>query len=80
MVKKKQVFKGMTLVLTGELAGLSRDQAKAAIRERGGDVASSVSVKTDLVVAGEAPGIKNDKAKELGIKIIDEEAFLKMLK
>jgi len=80
VVKKKQVFKGMTLVLTGELAGLSRDQAKAAIRERGGDVASSVSVKTDLVVAGEAPGIKNDKAKELGIKIIDEEAFLKMLK
>ena len=78
--KKKQIFKNMALVLTGELAGLSRDQAKAAIRERGGDVASSVSVKTSLVVAGAEPGSKHDKAKELGVKIIGEEEFLKLLK
>lgn len=79
-VKVKQNFKGLTVVLTGELAGLSRDQAKEAIRERGGDIASSVSAKTSLVVAGESPGSKYDKAKELGIKIIREEEFLKMLK
>lgn len=78
--RKKQVFKGMTLVLTGELAGLSRDQAKAAIRERGGDVASSVSAKTGLVVAGEEPGSKLDKARELGVKVINEEEFLELLK
>lgn len=79
-VKKKQVFKGLILVLTGELASLSRDQAKAAIRERGGEVASSVSARTSLVVAGEAPGTKYEKAQELGVKIIEEEEFLKMLK
>ncbi|MDD4902848.1 MAG: helix-hairpin-helix domain-containing protein, partial [Patescibacteria group bacterium] len=78
--RKKQIFKGMTLVLTGELAGLSRDQAKQAIRERGGDAASSVSAKTSLVVAGAEPGSKYDKARELGVKIIDEEEFLEMLK
>ncbi len=79
-VRKKQNFKGLTVVLTGELVSLSRDQAKEAIRERGGDAASSVSSKTSLVVAGEAPGTKYDKAKELGVKIIGEEEFLKMIK
>jgi len=78
-VKKKQIFKDMAIVLTGELAGLSRDQAKEAIRERGGDAASSVSTKTSLVVAGEAPGSKYDKAQQLGIKIIDEKEFLKLI-
>ncbi|MBU2264849.1 NAD-dependent DNA ligase LigA, partial [Patescibacteria group bacterium] len=78
--KKKQVFNNLIFVLTGELAGMSRDQAKEAIRERGGDIASSVSAKTSLVVAGEAPGTKYDKARELGVKIINEEEFLKMLK
>lgn len=78
--KKKQIFEGMILVLTGELSSLSREQAKQLIRERGGDVASSVSQNTDLVVAGETPGSKYDKAKELGIKIINEEEFLKLIK
>ncbi len=80
LTKKKQVFRGLTLVLTGELNSLSRDQAKAAIRERGGDVASSVSQNTDSVVVGASPGSKYDKAKELGIKIIEEEEFLKLIK
>ncbi|HCX27724.1 MAG TPA: NAD-dependent DNA ligase LigA [Candidatus Portnoybacteria bacterium] len=78
--RKKQVFKGQTLVLTGELGSLSRDQAKQAIRERGGEVASSVSPKTNLVVAGASPGSKYDKAKELGVKIINEDGFLKLIK
>lgn len=78
--KKKQVFKNMVFVLTGELAGLSRDQAREAIRERGGEVSSSVSAKTSLVVAGEAPGSKYNKAKELEVKIIGEEEFRKLIK
>ncbi len=77
--KKKQTLKGLTVVLTGELENLSREQAKQAIREHGGDVSSSVSAKTDLVVAGVEPGSKYDKAKELGIKIIEEKEFLKFI-
>ena len=78
VVKKKQIFKGMSVVLTGELINWSRDQAKEAIRQRGGDVSSSVSSKTDLVIAGANPGSKYDKAKKLGIKIIGEEEFKQM--
>lgn len=78
--KRKQKLKGSTFVLTGELEAMSRDQAKEAIRELGGDVSSSVSKLTDYVVAGENPGSKFDKAKELGIKIISEQEFLKLLK
>lgn len=77
--RKKQIFNDLTFVLTGELASLSREQAKELIRERGGNVASAVSAKTSWVVAGEAPGSKYDKAKALGVKIIGEEEFLKML-
>jgi len=80
VVRKRQTLKGMTIVLTGELTGMSRDQAKAAIREHGGDVASSVSAKTDLVVVGAEPGSKFDKAKELGVKIIGEKEFLQIIK
>lgn len=78
--KKKQTLKGMSVVLTGELASLSRDQAKQAIREHGGDVSSSVSSSTDLVVVGTEPGSKYDKAKKLGVKMIGEEEFLKLIK
>ncbi|HRY52526.1 MAG TPA: NAD-dependent DNA ligase LigA [Candidatus Portnoybacteria bacterium] len=80
IAKKKQIFKEMTFVLTGELASFSRDQAKEIIREHGGDVSSSVSAKTSLVVAGEAPGSKYDKAKKLGVKIISEEEFKELIK
>jgi len=78
--KKKQVFKNLTIVLTGELNSLSRDQAKQLIRERGGEIASSVSIKTDLVIVGENPGSKYEKARQLGVKIINEEAFKELIK
>lgn len=78
--KKSQSLAGQSVVLTGELKTMTRDQAKEAIRERGGDVSSSVSLKTDFVVAGQDPGSKFDKARELGVKIVEEEEFLKMLK
>ena len=71
---------GKTIVLTGGLLSLSRDEAKQKIRERGGSVSSSVSKETDLVVAGEDAGSKLDKAKKLGVTIIAEQEFLKLLK
>lgn len=80
VIKKKQTLAGMIIVLTGELVLLTREQAKQAVRERGGDIASSVSKNTDLVIVGENPGSKYDKAKELGIKIIGEEEFLRIIK
>jgi DNA ligase (NAD+) len=58
---------------------LTREEAKAKIRESGGNVSSSVSKKTDYVLAGDEPGSKYDKAKKLGVKIINEEEFLKMI-
>ncbi|HYG66405.1 MAG TPA: NAD-dependent DNA ligase LigA, partial [Anaeromyxobacteraceae bacterium] len=70
---------GKTVVLTGGLAKLSRDDAKAEIERRGGKVSGSVSRKTDLVVAGEDAWSKLKKAQELGVKIVDEEAFLRLL-
>ncbi|MDN0075820.1 NAD-dependent DNA ligase LigA [Crenobacter sp. SG2303] len=73
-----QVLDGKTLVLTGTLPTLSRDQAKALIEAAGGKVAGSVSKKTDYVVAGEAAGSKLSKAEELGVPVLDE-AGLKAL-
>lgn len=72
-------LKGMTIVLTGTLPTLSRDEAKLMIRDAGGDVASSVSKETDLVIAGVEAGSKLEKAEKLGIKIIDEEEFIKLV-
>ena len=81
---KKQIrqtkLQGKTFVLTGTLSQMSRDEAKLKIRELGGDVSSSVSKETDFVVAGEATGSKYDKAIELGVKILTEEEFLKLIK
>jgi len=71
---------GTTFVLTGELESFTRDEAKDIIRERGGDISGSVSKNTDYVLAGENPGSKYDKAKKLGIKIINEEEFKKLIK
>jgi DNA ligase (NAD+) len=71
---------GKTVVLTGGLARLSRDEAKAEIERRGGKVSGSVSRKTDLVVAGEDAGTKLGKAKELGVRIVGEEEFLALLR
>jgi DNA ligase (NAD+) len=70
-----ETLAGKLFVLTGTLAAYTRDEARAAIESRGGRVTSSVSKKTDYVVAGEEAGSKLDKAKELGVKVIDEAAF-----
>ena len=69
---------GKTFVLTGTLPSLSREEAAKLIREAGGNVTSSVSKNTDYVLAGESAGSKLDKARELGVKIIDEKEFLEM--
>ena len=69
---------GRTVVVTGTLPTMSREQAHELIRRHGGTVASSVSRKTDFVVAGEAAGSKLERARELGVTVIDEDALLKM--
>jgi DNA ligase (NAD+) len=70
---------GMSIVVTGSLPGFSRDDAKEAIVARGGKAASSVSKKTAYVVAGDSPGSKYDKAVELGVPILDEDGFRRLL-
>jgi DNA ligase (NAD+) len=73
------VFTGKTFVLTGTLPTLKREEAEQKILAAGGKVSGSVSKKTGYVLAGEEAGSKLDKAKELGVPVIDEAAFLKML-
>lgn len=74
---KSQKLAGKTVVVTGTLQQLSRDEAKELIRLHGGSVSSSVSKKTDFLVVGENPGSKYEKAKQLGVTILDESVFLK---
>jgi DNA ligase (NAD+) len=74
-----ETLAGKLFVLTGTLAGYNRDEARAAIEARGGRVTSSVSKKTDFVVAGEEAGSKLDKARDLGVTVIDEAAFKELL-
>lgn len=73
-------FKGLTFVLTGTLPSMKRDEAKALIESLGGKASGSVSKKTSYVLAGEEAGSKLEKARQLGIKIIDEDEFLNMAK
>jgi DNA ligase (NAD+) len=75
----EQPLEGMTIVLTGGLETLSREQAQAAAEAAGARVASSVSKKTSFVVVGESPGSKAAKAEQLGVETIDEPEFLKRL-
>lgn len=79
-IVEKEAFKGKTFVLTGSLESLTRDQAKELIEGFGGKVSSSVSKKTDYVLAGEEAGSKLTKAQELGVAIIDEETFKDWIK
>jgi DNA ligase (NAD+) len=70
---------GLTIVVTGTLEGLSRDEAKEAILARGGKAAGSVSKKTSYVVVGENPGSKHEKAVSLGVPVLDEAGFVELL-
>lgn len=74
-----RTLEGLSIVVTGSLANYSRDEAKEAIIARGGKAAGSVSKKTAYVVAGDSPGSKYDKAVELGVPVLDEDGFRRLL-
>jgi DNA ligase (NAD+) len=78
-IKGKGKFAGKVFVFTGALESYGREEARILVESLGGVTASSVSKKVDFVVAGEDPGSKLDKAKELGIKTLTEEEFKKMI-
>ena len=77
--KKSSQLEGLTFVLTGTLPTLTREDAKAKIEAAGGRVSGSVSKKTHYIVAGEEAGSKLDKARELGVKVIDDAALVELL-
>jgi len=77
--EKKGILSGKVFVFTGALQSFSREEAKRLVEELGGRAASSVSKNVDFVVVGENPGSKYDKAKKLGLKIIDEKEFKRMI-
>ena len=78
--KEATKLQGKRFVLTGSLETMSREEAKTKIREAGGDIVSSVSKNTDYVVAGADPGSKIKKAKELDVRVISEDEFMKIIK
>jgi len=78
-MRRSDKLAGKTIVVTGTLERFTRQQAEYAIRQAGGKTSSSVSKKTDFVLAGKEPGSKLDKALKLGVKVIDEKQFLEML-
>lgn len=77
--RASRALEGKTFVLTGTLPSLGRDEAKEAIKAQGGSVSGSVSKKTDYVIAGADPGSKYDDAQKLGVAILDEKDFKKLL-
>jgi DNA ligase (NAD+) len=77
--KREGRLRGQTFVLTGTLASIPRREAEEMIRSQGGVASSSVSAKTDFLVAGDSPGSKLERARKLGVRVLDEEGFLKML-
>jgi DNA ligase (NAD+) len=74
-----QVFAGQTIVITGTLSRISRDEAQDLVRRFGGHASGSVSKKTAFVVAGEAAGSKLEKARALGVRVLDEDSFFRMI-
>jgi DNA ligase (NAD+) len=78
-VQARQTLRGQTFVLTGTLAAMSRDQAKAKIEALGGKVSGSISARTNYLVCGENPGSKLDRATALGVAVLDEEGLLALL-
>jgi DNA ligase (NAD+) len=76
----RQPLQGMTFVITGTLAGMSREEAKERLQALGARVSGSVSGRTDFVVAGEDPGSKLARAREIGVQILNEQAMMKMLR
>ncbi|MDH4241443.1 MAG: NAD-dependent DNA ligase LigA, partial [Phycisphaerae bacterium] len=78
-MKRSDKLAGKTIVVTGTLANFSRQQAEQMIRQAGGKASSSVSKKTDFVLAGKEAGSKLDKAQKLGVKVINENQFLDMI-
>lgn len=76
---RPRTLAGLTIVVTGSLEGFSRDEAKEAVVSRGGKAAGTVSKATDYVVIGENAGSKAEKAQQLGVKILDEGAFVRLL-
>jgi DNA ligase (NAD+) len=83
VVERREIsaaLEGKTFVFTGGLKNLSREKAKERVESLGGAAASSVSKKTDYVVAGEDPGSKYEKARSLGVAILDEEGFLNLIR
>jgi DNA ligase (NAD+) len=76
---KSVEFEGMTFVFTGTLTRMTRDEAQTEVKKRGGKASSSVSKKTTYVVAGDKAGSKLDKAGKLGVEVIDEDTFIKMI-
>ncbi len=77
---KDETLKGKTFVFTGSLSGFSRDEARSKVREKGGEISDSVSKKTSFVVAGKDPGSKAQRAKKLGVKVLNENTFKEMVK
>ena len=79
IIERSSELEGKTFVLTGTLSSMTRDEAAEKIKQKGGKVSSSVSKKTSYVVAGDNPGSKLDKAQNLGVIILSEDEFLKMI-
>ena len=77
---RNEEFQGKTFVVTGKITGMTRVQAEQAIQKQGGLTASSVNGKTDVLVVGESPGSKLNKAYQLGVTVVDEDQFFAMLK
>jgi DNA ligase (NAD+) len=78
-VYAEKKLEGKTFVFTGTLKGFSRSEAERRVESMGGKSSSSVTSKTDFVVAGESPGSKIEKAKKFGVKIINEDEFTSLL-